>query len=91
MKNVMIKIWDFIKYTFILSIFFLGTEYLLYDLLSTGNKLYYLFFIGLLILVGVSIDVLNKRKKFNVFINSAIVLAGVFSALGILWILIKFI
>ncbi|MBQ7386377.1 MAG: hypothetical protein IJW04_07725 [Ruminococcus sp.] len=91
MKNVMIKIWDFIKYTFILSIFFLGTEYLLYDLLSTDNKLYYFFFIIFLILVGVSIDILNKRKKFNAFINSAIVLAGVFFALGILWILIKFI
>lgn len=84
------KIWCFLKSTMQLGVFFFGFEYLLYDLLSSKNKLYYVFFVIFIMLLASSITELNKKKQFNTIINSAIVLSAVFVGMCALGILVKF-
>ncbi len=85
------KIWSFIKPILLLAIFFFGFEYLLYDLLSVQNKLYYMFFVVFIFLLAISIAELNKKKVFSTILNSAIVLSAVLVGLCLLGIVIKFV
>ncbi len=78
------KVWYFIAAVATLSLFFLGTEYLLYSLLKVQSKLYYPFFALLIFMMAISIAVLNSKKVFHTLINILIVLSSVFVGLFLL-------
>ena len=85
------KTLEFMGTAIALSFFFLGIEYIIYDLMTKENKLYYLFDVVLISWVAVSIIYLNKKNRFNTLVNTLLVLASVMLGICLLGLLLIFI
>ncbi len=89
MKEKLKKPAIFLGLLLMFTFSFMGSEYLLYRLLSARSKLYYPFYIIFIAIVSVTVTLLNKVKLFGKVLNLCLVLGSMLIGLWLLSMLIK--
>lgn len=88
---IFLKVSKIVGISLIMAFTFLSQEYLLYSLIKSSNKLFYIVLALVLTTMMLYIMVLNKLAFYNKWVNPVIVLSSVFAGLAALKLLLNII